>query len=142
MEPVIRAKAMCVIEKNGFLLASKGYDSVKNTSHHRLLGGSIEFGETAEAAMRREIHEELGSALENLEQIGVVENIFTYNGAPGHEIIFVFAGELVRQELYETPTIVLLDAPTIEAVWVPVEDVISGAATLYPSFDYSQAVGK
>ena len=58
---------------------------------HRAIGGGIEFGETAEVALRREFVEELGVELGAVKLLGVVENIFEYEGHPGHEIAHVFA---------------------------------------------------
>lgn len=68
-----------------------GTDSVTGENFHRLIGGGIEFGETAEAALRREFAEELGVRLGSVELLEVVENIFEYEGRPGHEIVHVFA---------------------------------------------------
>ncbi len=95
MEPAkIKVKAMCVIVRNGNeILAGLGRDEVKGEDFGRIIGGGVEFGETAEAAVRREFQEELGTDLENLEFIKVIENTFTFNGQPGHEIIFMFKGE-------------------------------------------------
>lgn len=54
----------------------EGTDSVTGETFHRLIGGGIEFGETAEAALRREFAEELGVTLGSVELLEVVENIF------------------------------------------------------------------
>ncbi|WP_209447014.1 NUDIX domain-containing protein [Rhodococcus gordoniae] len=59
----------------------------------RAIGGGIEFGEMAEAALRREFTEELGVTLGAVELLGVVENIFEYEANRGHEIAHVFAVE-------------------------------------------------
>jgi 8-oxo-dGTP pyrophosphatase MutT (NUDIX family) len=40
-------------------LVAHGHDSVKSEDFYRPLGGGIEFGELSEAALRREIKEEL-----------------------------------------------------------------------------------
>jgi ADP-ribose pyrophosphatase YjhB (NUDIX family) len=62
--------------------------------YHRLVGGGVEFGETARDAVIREVREELGATLVEPEQIGVLENLFELDGAPGHEVVFVFSGRL------------------------------------------------
>lgn len=73
------------------VLLLDGFDRVKGEAYHRAIGGGIEFGETAEAALRREFMEELGIGLEEVELLGVVENIFMFEGRQGHEIAHVFA---------------------------------------------------
>lgn len=77
--------------RSGHVLVLDGIDRVKGELFHRAIGGGIEFGETAEAALRREFAEELGVALGVVELLGVIENIFEYEGQPGHEIAHVFA---------------------------------------------------
>ncbi|MGP9504140.1 NUDIX hydrolase [Specibacter sp. AOP5-B1-6] len=79
--------------RNGHLLAEEGYDTVKGTRYLRAIGGGIEFGEAAEVALRREFREELGVELGGVQLLGVVENIFEYEGAPGHQIAHIFGVE-------------------------------------------------
>jgi NADH pyrophosphatase NudC (nudix superfamily) len=64
-EGKIRIKAMCLFYKDGKVLVSKGFDKVKNENFYRVLGGSVNFFETGEAGVRREIQEELLSEVEN-----------------------------------------------------------------------------
>ncbi|GAA4120572.1 hypothetical protein GCM10022415_22420 [Knoellia locipacati] len=61
---------------------------------HRLVGGGVEPGETARDAAIREVHEELGAGLVDVELLGVLENIFELDGEPGHEVVFVHTGRL------------------------------------------------
>lgn len=79
--------------RDGHVLAQKGRDAVKGSSYLRAIGGGIEFCETAEAALRREFYEELGVELGAVQLLGVIENIFEYEGSPGHEMVHVFAVE-------------------------------------------------
>nr|WP_277351979.1 NUDIX domain-containing protein [Rhodococcus sp. HNM0563] len=79
--------------RSGHVLVLEGMDRVTGEAFHRAIGGGIEFGETAEAALRREFTEELGVTLGAVELLAVVENIFEYEGKPGHEIAHVFAVE-------------------------------------------------
>ena len=50
--------------------------------------------------MRREIREELGAEVENLELIGVLESIFRYEGEQGHELVFVYDAEFQDKAMY------------------------------------------
>jgi 8-oxo-dGTP pyrophosphatase MutT (NUDIX family) len=69
------------------------------------LGGGIEFGEDSRAALVREIEEELKAEVENIQLLGVLENLFVFEGQPGHEIVFVYDAEFVDKTLYQQETI-------------------------------------
>jgi ADP-ribose pyrophosphatase YjhB (NUDIX family) len=79
----IRAKAVCVCRRSDCILVGPGLDSVKGEMFYGPLGGGVEFGERAADAIRREMFEELGVQLGDVTLLGVLENIFTYDGAPG-----------------------------------------------------------
>ena len=76
----IRAVALCVFLNNNRILVFEGHDPIKDETYYRPLGGGIEFGENGEAAVRREIMEELHSGIADLTHMGFLENIFMYNG--------------------------------------------------------------
>ena len=97
----IRPIAICLFRHGARVLVSESYDSIKQDYFCRPLGGGIEFGETSRAAIVREIKEEIGAAVENLRLVGVLENIFVYEGQHGHEIVFVYDAEFVDKTLYE-----------------------------------------
>lgn len=133
----ITTRALCIIEHERKLLASINTDPTSGEQFYRLIGGGVEFGETGEAAVRREIMEELGSKLENLQLVTILENIFVYDGKPGHEIVFLFSGDLVRKELYSQPRIRIVETNyELEALWVPIEELVPDGIPLYPPFDY------
>ena len=83
----IRPLAICVFHRNGRIIVNKSYDPVKHETFYRPLGGGIEFGETSAQAVEREIEEEIGAKVTKLQLLGTLENIFTYLGDPGHEIV-------------------------------------------------------
>ncbi|OUC16181.1 MAG: hypothetical protein B0A82_03260 [Alkalinema sp. CACIAM 70d] len=97
----IRPIAICLFRDGQRILVSEGFDPVKQSHFCRPLGGGIEFGESSEAAIAREILEETGQAIQNIQLLGVLENRFVYNGKPGHEIVFVYDAEFVDRALYE-----------------------------------------
>ncbi|WP_222868188.1 NUDIX domain-containing protein [Saccharophagus sp. K07] len=93
--PLIRPIAICIFHNNGEILVSQGFDHVKGTYFYRPLGGGIEFGEISAQTIVREIREEIGAEVINLHLIGTLENIFTFQGIPSHQIIQVYDGEFV-----------------------------------------------
>ncbi len=99
----IVVKAMLIVRNSGKLLFSRGYDTVKKQTFLRPLGGHVEFGEKGEEAIRREIQEELGCGVKNVKFLSVLENLFTYNGKQGHEIILMYEGKLADESLYPAP---------------------------------------
>lgn len=62
--------------------------------YHRLIGGSVELGESHCDTIVREVAEELGATIQNLTFLTTVENIFRIDGALGHEIVFLYTGRL------------------------------------------------
>ena len=139
MKNNIRIKAMLLIIDNGRLLAGKGHDNVKNEDFYRLLGGSLNFNETSEQGIRREIKEELNSDIENLKLLDVIENIFTYNGNFGHEITFLFKGKLLNQKINQKEIIhIMEDNYEFDAYWIDQKDVLTHKVQLYPEYDYSK----
>ncbi|HVG28943.1 MAG TPA: NUDIX hydrolase [Pyrinomonadaceae bacterium] len=102
----IRPIVICLFSHGGRILVSQSHDPAKQDYFCRPLGGGIEFGERSRDAVRREVREEIGVEIENLELIGVLENLFTYVGRRWHEIVFVYDAEFVDKSLYGRDEIV------------------------------------
>jgi ADP-ribose pyrophosphatase YjhB (NUDIX family) len=133
----IELKAMILIRNDNKILASKGFDKEKQEIFYRLLGGHIEFQESAETAIRREIMEEINSEINKLKLISIIENIFTYQGNPGHEIDYLYKGRLSNTSLYVQNPIPLQEEGEFQtADWIPIQKFISKQFPLYPPFDY------
>ncbi len=90
----IRPIAICVVKRGDSVFVFEGYDSVKNQTFYRPLGGAIEFGELGSDTVTREMREEIGADLVNLRYVAALENIFVLEGHPGHEIVLVYEGDL------------------------------------------------
>jgi ADP-ribose pyrophosphatase YjhB (NUDIX family) len=133
----IRTQALALIRRDDKILVERCLDRVKDEWFCRLLGGTVEFGELAAETVRRELLEELGAEADVGALVATIENIFTFEGAPGHEICLVYDTSLRDERLYEldewqaeetTP-----DGPlTHEVAWKPVDSFGSEGETLYP----------
>lgn len=97
----IRPLAIALVRKGDAILVNKGFDHHKQQYFYRPLGGGIEFGESHAQAVAREFREELGVELCNIRLLAWIENIFHYEGKPGHEIIAICDAELQNKDMYE-----------------------------------------
>ncbi len=130
----IRPLALVLFRRDdGRILVAPGFDHVKGQVFYRPLGGGIEFGERAEEAAAREIKEELGTEVEALRLLGVFENLFTYMGKPGHELVWLYEGSLVDPALYEGDEVMADEGgAAFPVLWVALEVFVKGEAPLYP----------
>ena len=129
----IRVVSLGLIQrKDGALLLDKGFDSHKNETFYRPLGGGVKFGETGTEALRREFMEELGVEITVSPLLQAFENIFVYEGERGHQIMLLYACAFVDESLYENKTFKRLDMPDAEAVWRTRQDIMVERSKLYP----------
>lgn len=129
----IRPIAICVFRNDGKLLVGEHYDTVKEETFYRPLGGAIEFGELGRECAAREIREEMGAEVRDLTYLDTMENVFTYDGKPGHEIVLVYEGKLVDSHLYKVESVRCKnDGEEFIAVWKPIRAFRDGVALLYP----------
>jgi len=97
----VRAKAICLFLNEDRLLAIDGYDPTKQQRFWVPVGGRVEFGELSSDAVVREVREELSTEIADLELLGVLESIFTFDGGKGHEIVFVYDAKFVDGSMYQ-----------------------------------------
>jgi 8-oxo-dGTP pyrophosphatase MutT (NUDIX family) len=133
----VRPLAICVFRNQDRILVNQGYDQVKDKYFYRPLGGGIEFGETSLETICRELREEINVEVdkESLTYLGTVENIFHFNGEPGHEIVLVYDGKLKDLGLYEQAVIAGKEAngEEFEALWMSLDEFGTGKRILYPT---------
>jgi len=132
----IRALAICIFSHNDKILVFEGYDPLKDEIFYRPLGGGVEFGERSEDTVHREMMEEIGVEVTDLVYLGALENIFVFNGEPGHEIVQVYDGNLKASGLYKQAEIQGNEAGAVEeefiAMWKSLDDFGPGKSPLYP----------
>jgi ADP-ribose pyrophosphatase YjhB (NUDIX family) len=100
----------------------------------RPLGGSIEFGERAADALKREFAEELGLVIAEPKLLAVLENLYTHHDAAGHEIVFVFEATLADGAAYRRDAFTFEDGGVRNDVrWVALARFQAGQELLLPT---------
>ena len=117
----IRVIAICLFRRDDQILVFAGFDRVKGTAYYRPLGGGVDAGETSAQALVREMQEELGAEITDLQLVGVLESIFTVDERAGHEIVFVYDGRFVDESFYTRPLIEVVEdnGTVLHATWRP-----------------------
>jgi ADP-ribose pyrophosphatase YjhB (NUDIX family) len=106
---------MAVIRRprDGALLVSEPADG----SFQRPLGGHVEFGEYALDTIHREFGEEIGQRLTEVRRIGVLENIFPWQGGTEHEVVFIYTAAFADAAAYEIQEQVIADDTENRVIW-------------------------
>jgi 8-oxo-dGTP pyrophosphatase MutT (NUDIX family) len=129
----IRVLALGLIRDGDRTFVAEGYDSVKQQTFYRALGGGVDFGESSCNALQREFQEEIQAELTNIRYLGCLENIFTYNGQPYHEILQVYQCDFVDPTFYQLDPIVFPEGDRKKrALWLDISHLKSGKLRLVP----------
>jgi ADP-ribose pyrophosphatase YjhB (NUDIX family) len=130
----LRVIAIAAVVHRDHVLLAEGFDSVKQETFYRALGGEVEFGETSSDALIREFQEETGLTLDRVEPLGVVENLFMLEGQPGHEVVFEFIARLPEGSLADDLATIEADEGGFKflAKWLPLAEVLGGTYRVYP----------
>ena len=86
----IRPIAAAVIRDGDRLLVWEDHDPTTGAVVCVPLAGGIEFGETGADAIRRELQEEIGQQPSRVTYLGLLEDIFDWNGQKRHELYLIF----------------------------------------------------
>ncbi len=123
-------KAMAVIRRprDGALLVSESAEPL----FQRPLGGHVEFGEYAVDTIHREFLEEIGQVVTDVRPLGVLENIFDWQGGTEHEVVFIFAAAFLDEAAYEIKEQLIRDdtEPKDRVVWRAAD---ADSPPLYPT---------
>jgi 8-oxo-dGTP pyrophosphatase MutT (NUDIX family) len=128
----IRNLAVGLPRRDDHVFVSLGSDRITGDQFCRAIGGGIDFGERAADALVREFREELDVSVAPTALLGVIENLFTFEGEDGHEIVHVFSvesPELDRVDLDTSLTILDVGTP---ARWWRLDDLLRSDPPLYP----------
>jgi ADP-ribose pyrophosphatase YjhB (NUDIX family) len=127
----IRPIAICVCRDGSRILVTEF--CLKGREYYRPIGGTIEFGERGEAAVRREFREEIAAELKEVRYLGTLENIYTDDGRRGHEIVLVYDARLADGSLYKQEVIWGDEnGVPFRAVWKALEAFGPGKSPVYP----------
>jgi ADP-ribose pyrophosphatase YjhB (NUDIX family) len=130
---VVKVKAVCAFGHRERLLVIESVERDTGQTTFKLPGGTVELGETTYDCVVREIREELGAEIRNVDRLGVIEHVFQTNGQLRHQIVFVY------QATFEDPLFYAAASPRVRegkkeltASWKPVRVFIDGTAQLRP----------
>jgi 8-oxo-dGTP pyrophosphatase MutT (NUDIX family) len=129
----IRPIAICVFRDGDRIFAGRYVDPSSGETFFRPLGGAIRFGERGRECIIRELREEMGAEVKDLTFVGMLENIFTYDEKPGHEIVLVYQARFENPEIHGVASVRCQDDDgEFPARWIPIADFETGKAVLYP----------
>ena len=133
-ERSIRVTARCLFRHRGQILTISAQDPDKPEPHYGVPGGGVKFGETSEQALRREMREELGAEIADLDLLFVSEEILVLQGQTYHTVVFLYEGRFVDPSFYARPVIPYVEGPEprAKAAWMPASVFVSGEKRLVP----------
>ena len=91
--------------------------------------GGIEFSETGEQALVRELLEEIGGTARRIHYLGLLEEIFDWGGQRRHEVFLVYDVALTEPSLYEADEVSIVepDGTIYAARWRSLADFTASA---------------
>jgi 8-oxo-dGTP pyrophosphatase MutT (NUDIX family) len=115
-----RQAALCVFTLDGRFLLAEIIDPATGTLLHRPPGGGMEAGETPDQAVRREVMEELGIALDGVRLLGSIDHVWHWKGRENHERAWIFLADPSPSTALaegETPEILEADGDRYRTFW-------------------------
>ncbi|TBT88761.1 NUDIX domain-containing protein [Propioniciclava sinopodophylli] len=122
-EERIRNLVVGLVVRDGHVLLEEYPGDAWQGSFLRALGGGLEFGERVVEGLSREFREELDVEVEAVRSLGCLDNIFTWQGRPAHEVVHVFEVASPGFDAWPVERRVRVpDAPT-QAGWWPIAEL-------------------
>lgn len=131
----IRVIALVILRHQDHIFVTEYFHPTTDEPYYRPLGGGVEFFETGEEAVRRELMEEIEAPLADVRYLGMLENIYTVEGKRAHQICLMYGATFAhyqRQSL--TYTVIGQEGKeSFRALWKPLGMFRNGEAPLYPN---------
>ncbi|MGR3793826.1 NUDIX hydrolase [Vannielia sp. SX4] len=133
--PRIRVLAIGLAWRGRQLLAAEVRDDAGRLKGVRPPGGGVEFGERWEDALRREWAEEFGLEVAVSGPPVVLENIYSHEGEPGHEVVFAAPITLPPCPLLEAESAEVREDNGLPFTvrWFDFDALETGGPELYPT---------
>jgi len=130
----ILVKVIGIVLHRGHMLAAEVYNDAQELKGIRPLGGRVEFGETREAALRREFHEELNADIDITSAWRMFENLYEHEGQIGHEYILCANVGLLDSALYQQELVVFSEdsGDEVMAKWFSIKESKRGNIAVFP----------
>lgn len=131
----IKTKVIGLALRDGHLLAFEVTDEKERLRGVRPLGGSIEYGETREGALRREFREELETEIDITGEWTVFESLYEKKkGEIRHEFLFAAPIRLLDRDipLDGEATYLEGDGSLCRARWFALDALARGEPKLFP----------
>jgi 8-oxo-dGTP pyrophosphatase MutT (NUDIX family) len=124
LENAIRPIAAAVIRDGERILVWDDHNPATGEVVAVPLAGGIEFGETGAEAITRELVEEIGATATRVDFLGLIEDMFDWNGQYRHELYLIYDVDLADRHVYETEEVVVHEGPgdVYRASWRPLSD--------------------
>jgi len=127
----IRPVAIGLLRDGDRLLVAEVPNDDGSVKGWRPLGGGVEFGETAETALKREFLEELSVEIEIDGPPTIFENLYEHAGHIGHEIIFAFPIRVIDTTVTAERRFQIRDNETpVWVEWIEITRFETGEALL------------
>lgn len=107
-------------------------EEYKGEVYYYLPGGGIEFLETSEDALKREMKEELNIDIADYHLLHIISNIFEIDGIKAHEIVQIYEIYNIDNEKLIDGTIMEGDIMPCRMKWIEIDELINGVKKFYP----------
>ena len=109
--PAIAVGAVLLAPDDSVLLIRRAKDPHRGKLS--VPGGFVDAGEVAEDALRREIHEEVGLAVQRLDYFCSLPNVYHYRGVTYQVLDFFYLGRVEQKSVQADP------GEVVEVCWLP-----------------------